>query len=53
MPDRLATQIVESVLSILIAYGCLDVAHSDRALTNLNNATDTAIEEVEQLLRQD
>jgi len=53
MPDRLASQIVEAVLDALIEYRCLDVARSDNAITNLNNATDAAIEEVEQLLRQD
>lgn len=53
MPDRLASQIVEAVIEALMTYRCLDTEHSVVATTNLNNATDAAIEEVEKLLRQD
>jgi ribosomal protein L20A (L18A) len=53
MPDRLASHIVNAVIEALVEYRCLDAVYSDIGTTNLNNATDAAIEEVEKLLRQD
>ncbi len=53
MPDRLASRIVEAVIEAMFAYRCLDPVYSDIGTTNLNNATDAAIEEVEKLLRVD
>jgi hypothetical protein len=55
VPDRLASHIVMQVMETMAEYGLLRCAAvgDDAAITNLNNATDTAIEEVEKLLRQD
>jgi hypothetical protein len=53
VPDRLASRIVETVIEELCAYRCLNPVYSDIGITNLNNATDAAIEEVEKLLRED
>ena len=54
MPDRLASRIIDAVLEIFDQAGYLkDFGGTVAEAVGLQNVTDKAIEQVEQLLRED